>query len=381
MKKVIMFKNFNLILLKTVLILNLSSSLFALNLKDQTILLNAYIHNIERCLIESDCTLKNLHEEEKLLKFFINIRAKELEYLDKYQVITAQDSYFFAYQVIAKELYQRLQKKNVTDFEYLRAPHESLAKNREDFFKQYPSFNVSKETWAQIAGVPVENLLDFLEQNEQDDDSESDDEDEKTNKQLVEQIYAITDTCPEISRQLIAGNLSIETYAPADSAFDVFMDGIGIVTSQDTNSEEAYFEKLKSHLIEMFDHAGLSRASYAPYLDGLIQVAPKTQQGIITQIFLPKNHIEDFLYIAFPFGLLNSIEDEIIHQVFATFQSNRLKPNFNINKNLQVRIIAGSLFNDEVKIFRHTLIPQTEQDAYLQYVENTIEQILLHEEM
>lgn len=374
-----MFKNFNLILLNIVFILNLSVSLFAVNLENPALILNSYTHNIEKCLIESDCTLKNLQEKEDLLKFFINIRAKELEHLDKYQVITAQDSYFFAYQVIAKELYQRLQKKNLIDFEYLRAPHKSLAKNREDFFKQYPSLNVSKEIWAQIAGVPVENLLDFLEQSEQDDDRESDNEDEAPNHSLVEQIYAITDTCPEISRQLIAGNLSIETYVPADSAFDLFMDGIGVVTSQNANSEEDYLEKLKDHLIEMFDHAGLSRASYEPYLDDLIQTAPRTQRGIITQIFLPKDHIEDFLYIAFPFGLLNSIEDEIIHQVFATFQSNRLKPNFNINKNLQVRLIAGSLFNDEVKIFRHTLIPQTEQDAYLQYVKNTIDQILLHE--
>lgn len=373
-----MFKFLKLCVLNIVFIFCFDFNLFAEIVEDHSRILNPYISNIERCLTESENTFEDLNEKENVLQLLMDMRLKELEYADKYQVVTAQDSYFFAYQVIAKELYQRIQEKKFNDFEFLRAPHASLAKDREDFFKKYPSFNVSKEVWAQIAQVPVEDLLDFIEQMWNDDENDEVSEEETEISLVLEDLYALDDTLIEISAQLISANLSMETLVPADSAFDVFMGGEGIAASLGID-HSAYLKKLTNHLSEIFDHAGLLRASYEPYLQHLIEAAPKTSRGIINQIFLPKEHIEDFLYIAFPFGLLNSAHDEIVHQVFTSFQTDRLKPNFNMNKNLQVRVIAGKLFDDQVNIFRYTLIPQNEQEAYLQYVKSVIDQILLDE--
>src|ERR1700722_19602823 len=66
---------------------------------------------IEKILTQLQCKfnfLENIKKREEILQLFIQIRFKELEYTNKYQFITAQDSRYFAYQVIAKELYETI---------------------------------------------------------------------------------------------------------------------------------------------------------------------------------------------------------------------------------------------------------------------------------
>jgi hypothetical protein len=299
--------------------------------------------------------LKDLDRKNEILTLLLEVRKQEEQYSDFYQVVTAQDSQFFAYQVIAKELYKKIEGKEIPDFEFLRYPNIELIDNRKDLFSHFPSLNISKEA--------LEKLYKVFEAKEE-------------SPEHQEGKQEVNDILPEVSRQLLSVNFSLETCIPLDSALFVFIKGRGVVEGCIGQSDAEYKSKFVAHIEEIFHSAGIKQEAYKPYLESLVQAAPMTKEGIINQIFLPKEKMKDFLYLSMSAGYLHDAKDEKIHEVIAAFQEERLRDDFPIDRNFQARVIVGSLFNEEVKIFRHTLIPQEEQEAYQSFVETTIDHII-----
>jgi len=127
---------------------------------------------------------------------------------------------------------------------------------------------------------------------------------------------------------------------------------------------------------QLFESAGLPQLAYEPYLEKLINAAPRTEQGIINQIFLPKENIERYLYFSMSGGLLHPEQNRNIHATIQKFQQDRVSPSFDSKKNVQVRILAGSLFEEAVEIYRYSLIPKQARKAYEQFVEEVLQAIL-----
>jgi hypothetical protein len=124
----------------------------------------------------------------------------------------------------------------------------------------------------------------------------------------------------------------------------------------------------------IFDSAGIEKSVYQPYLRQLIDMAPKTNEGIINQIFLPIENIENYLYIASSCGFLTTKNTDI-HQTIAHFQKVRFD-NFILKENMQVRLVIGSLFDENIHIYRYTLIPKNEQESYKNIVKTIIQKML-----
>lgn len=281
-----------------------------------------YIEHINKNLNGFEC------RRQEILNLMVQVRVKELEKCDLYQFVNAQDSRFFAYQVIAKCLYEMQACTAVDDFEFLRFPHGGLQQSAAEFFKKFP----------------------------------------RLHRKDSDKMF---DLEPEISRQVLSGSLSMETNTPRDSAFYVFMHGKGV--SHFFNPHEDLFER---HIAELFESAGFPQSVYGPYLRQLIGCAPKTNEGIINQIFLPKCTIEKYLYFASTGGPLHSEQNQNIHETIAQFQKERLCCDFDREKNIQARLFVGSLFDGQVKIYRYTLIPEQEQIAYKKLVRETLQKMI-----
>jgi hypothetical protein len=303
-----------------------------------------YVNHVQKCLDELEAKFPNLqqpYKRRKILNLLKEVRLKELENRGKYQVLHAQDSLFFAYQVIAKHLYEALilgyNKEEVPNFEFLRYPHPDLLKNTDEFFQKFPGL--------------IRNM------------------------KVADQSL---DANPEISLQLLSVSFSMEYYVPVDSALFIFVWGKGISEWSSAKTEEIYKEKFKLHLKELFESAGIASHAYEAFLDLLIERAPKTDEGIINQIIFPKEKVGDYLYLAKPLGFLDQGPNEKIDIVLEEFQQNRLKTgdDFDHRMNLQARFIAGSLFNKDITIYRYSLIPEDVQEEYEKIVEETIHRIL-----
>lgn len=308
--------------------------------------LDIYISNIQRGLdyLQEKFSYLEIQDREKIIELFIKLRLKELENFNYYQVITSQDSQYFAYQVIAKELHKKLYGEMYNNFEFLRYPNDSFATSLDDLFQKYPFLKegVKKHMGNQASQDDITGIFD--------------------------------DTSPEVSREILSVSLSMETIVSVDSSFFVFVWGKGISDWSNSKKEEIYRERFVQHISEIFESAGISKIYYKPYLEDLVNKAPKTNEGIINQIFLPKENINKYLYISSAGGFLKSIEK--IDKYFEQFQENRLYPNFNIHENIQARVIVGTLFDNYVSIFRYTLIPEEEQEIYKIYVSKILDLIL-----
>lgn len=337
--------------------------------------LQSYLANINKGFDylrkkEISPSLNNPKRTKEIIDLLIAIRKKEELFPDKYQVVTSQDSRFFAYQVIAKELYQQQNGSVFSDFEFLRYPNKQLAQSRKELFAKYPTLNLTKEQAEELRGI-AETEKKAMENGNEGDEDQDDDNDEDSGP------YSINDTKPEISGQLVAANLSMETCLSLDSALFVFVDGKGVVEGHKGLENEEYVNHFANYIRELFQNAGIAPEIYEQYIPTLIYNAPITKEGIVDQIFLPKERVQEFLYMSTPGGFLDLMQDEKIHEIFASFQSDRLRPSFKIDKNIQVRLIAGTLFNQDVKIFRHTLIPKEEQKNYILLVQEIVKQILI----
>jgi hypothetical protein len=397
-----------------------------------------YLFNIEKALDAG-----KFHEIFKPLEYpnrkevkelFLRIYENEKAHPDFIQCLNAQDSFFYAYQVIAKELYRKLYGFPREDFEFLRFPTQNLLKTKEEFFSRYPSFIFSKEELAKEFKTTPDKLDETIKTFELCDEEEylkiskhedetsirlakefnttpdkldetiralntSDDEEylkitneekaderfdegELNNSELDDYAetasrFQINDTISEISREIVSVNFTMETYRPLDSAMCAFLSSHSISLASISQDEAEYKQKLIQILYELFDSIPLPRKKLESCIEKLIEKAPRTNCGIINQIFLPKENVSHFLYLSFGGGFLHSIYDSNFEDSYGEFQANRQEESFRTFRNFQARIIAGSLFEDpKVKIIRYTLIPEETQRQYELFVRDVIDELL-----
>lgn len=286
-------------------------------------------------------SLDDIENLKQILKLCLNVRENEAKYPDYYQFVTAQTSQYNAYQVIAKELYQMNTKQMREDFEFLRYPSSSLISHFDEFFIKYPQLLAN-----------ADNTIDG-------------------SNFLID-----TDINPEIGSQLISANPSLETHSPYDSAMWIFMEGKGAMRAFPFFKAQIPPEKecFKSHLRQLFVAAGIFQEKIEPYLDLLVENAPQTPEGIISQIFIPKQRIREFAYVSLPCGFYDAKSSNEIDKTISDFQLDRMQETYSY-ENLQFRLLAGKLFDDEVRIFRYSLIPIEEQNAYRKLVLEVLKKI------
>lgn len=354
-----------------------------------------YLINIEKALEachfnEYPEVLTNPNFQEDVKELFLRIYENEKKYPDFIQCLTAQDSLFFAYQVIAKELYRKLYGMPRDDFEFLRFPTQNLLKSREEFFLQYPSLILSEEELAKEFKTSPDKLEEafnlYVMQDEEDylkisrgeketrhefDDDDDDDDDEMPSR------FQINDTLAEVSKELLSVNFTMETYRPLDSALFVFLSGTSVSLAALSDNEEVYKQKFTKILKELFDPLSLPKEKLTECLEKLIEKAPRSKFGIINQIFIPKENITKYIYLSFAGGFLHSIYDSKFEESYSEFQNNRQEESFRTFKNFQARVIAGSLFeNPQIKILRYALIPKEAEMQYESIVREAIDELL-----
>ena len=139
-------------------------------------------------------------------------------------------------------------------------------------------------------------------------------------------------------------------------------------------------ERFKSHLEELFNSIGLSPAKFNPFIEEVMARAPNPYEGIVNQIFIPKDRVREFLYISYPMGFVNHELNSKLDQAFADFQIDRFSDDCQ-NDNLQVRILAGKLFDEDVHIFRYSLIPLNEQLTFEQFVSEELDKLYLESKL
>ncbi len=355
----------------------------------------AYLVNIEKALEachfnENFETLTNSNLREEIKELFLRIYENEKNYPDFIQCITAQDSLFFAYQVIAKELYRKLYGMPRDDFEFLRFPTQNLLKSREEFFLQYPSLILSNEELAKefkTAPDKLEEAFNIYEKQdeenylrisrgEEETHNELDDDDYEEDEETLPR-FQINDTMAEISKELLSVNFTMETYRPLDSALFVFLSGNSVSLASLSDDQEEYKEKFTKILHELFDSLFLPKEKLTECLEKLIDKAPRSKFGIINQIFIPKENITNHMYLSFGGGFLHSVYDSKFEESYSEFQNNRQEEYFRTFRNFQARVIAGSLFeNSQVKILRYTLIPKETEAQYETIVRDAIDELL-----
>lgn len=276
------------------------------------------------------------------------------------------------------------------DFEFLRLPKQNLLKSKEEFFLRYPSLILSEEELAKGFRTTPDNLEEALSiyekqdeenylrisrgeeetRNEFDDDNSM--EDEETSSR-----FQINDTLPEISKELLSVNFTMETYRPLDSALFVFLSGKSVSLTSLSDDQEEYNQKFTKILNELFDSLPLPKEKLNACLEKLIDKAPSSEFGIINQIFIPKENLTKHMYLSFGGGFLHSVYDSRFEESYREFQNNRQEESFRTFRNYQARVIAGSLFeNPQIKILRYTLIPKEAEKDYETIVREAIDELL-----
>lgn len=355
---------------------------------------DSYLINIEKALEachfnENPENLTNPNLREEIKELFLRIYENEKKYPDFIQCITAQDSLFFTYQVIAKELYHKLYSMPRDDFEFLRFPTQNLLKSREDFFLKYPSLILSGEELAKEFKTTPDKLKEafniYEKQDEEDylrisrgeKETHNESDNEENEDETTSSRLQINDTMPEISRELLSVNFTMETYRPLDSALFVFLSGSSVSLTSLSDDQEEHKQKFTKILHELFDSLLLPKEKLNEWLEKLIDKAPPSKFGIINQIFIPKENITKHIYLSFGGGFRHSFYDSNFEESYIEFQNNRQEESFRTFRNFQARVIAGSLFeNPQVKILRYTLIPKETEIQYEAIVRDAIDELL-----
>lgn len=397
---------------------------------------NAYEINIERNL-----NINSLYDEylkqykqgtklnnneglrEKAKQISLQVYEKEQEHPDFVHCVTSQDSIFYSYQVVVKELYSRIYGEGRKDFEFLRVPSPNLSTSPQELLQKFPTLNLDLNLirYKDSHTVPPEDYNEYIKENEkklefsverflegffqhfytknnkiffddpyllyknlrkfdqnkiyQDDEDEDDDEDSFDGIDRFDEfseLYNINDTIAEISKEVLSVSFSLENWSAYDSAMFVFLLNRSVAFSED---KAEYHQRIKDIFKEAFELLQLSDEIKDSFIERLIAKAPLTPLGIINQIFLPKENVKDFLYLSYPFGFYHPYNSDF-ERVLEDFHNNRLQEDFRIFRSFQARIVVGSLFLDErVKIFRHTLISEEEQKEYEHFVKEVFDEI------
>lgn len=275
-----------------------------------------------------------------------HVRKVELAHPEYYQVLSAQDPYYLGYQIILEEFY----KADFKHFTFLRATSASLPDQADLFLQDHPTL-----------------LIDF--------DAALKDYSSKTNKndpstddffRYMCDTYSFNpeelDSSPEISYQLISASLGLATALPMDSAAWVFSKGHGVVKGK--RSMDLRIEDIASHTLKALAHETTVSKPLASVVKELIEATPVTDEGLLLQFFFEKSTANTRLYPSLSLGFYNYAFDGDLDLFFETYRTKSLEKKFNRKENYQVRILAGALDPESVRIKRYTLIRPEQVEAY-----------------
>jgi hypothetical protein len=282
--------------------------------------------------------------DEKIISLnplFLDIFRKEKELAkDYYQVITGQNSIFLCYQIILKELHQILENKKFTHYEFLRDSLEKKYQNLSEFFSVHPNL------------LKFDELIKQLENNDR-----------------VDINNFVEEDIPEMSERLISASLTMETCTFLESAQYIFANGSGLGKFAE-NKE--YLNKL---ITAVFDRRGIPSAIYEPYINEWMEMLPKSDEGIIVQIFIHKTFVDDLLYVSFPKGLRLTETNDLI-TFFHNFNKSRLTRDFDIFACTQARVLIDALSPENAQIFRYSVIDPEKIKGFTLFIRKCLYEIL-----
>jgi hypothetical protein len=330
--------------------------------------------------------------EEQISSYFpmfLSMYRKEKELSSEYyQAVTGMPPRFLAFQMILKELYRLIDRIELEDYEFLRAKFNDF-KHLNEFFVTYPDLL----RWNELI-QPCYKIYDKYQLLDQDGHMPRDilDTIEEPLKSIIQkeideiqplldkQKTFISDTDSIVSDHLISASFSMETSSPMDSAHYVFITGSGM--SSDKEKDNFIYDKL----MPFAGSVNMSEESFKALLEDLVSRCPFSREGILMQIFIPKEKAKEMMFVALAGGFLadqqylNLIHDgyaatsgsEDLEKFYNYFEYIRLTENFDIDENYQLRLLADCLRSDETKIFRYTTIPQEQLDTYQDYIRTSL---------
>lgn len=296
---------------------------------------------------DEDCCLHLT--EDKILQIepivkVLSQREAELKN-DYYQVITGQDSRFLAYQIILKEFYKLKYGQSFDEYEFLRPYNDpELRNDLSQFFSEHPDLLDADRLMAETENMNCDQLIEFWENVE-------------------------NDTYPEITRQLISASLTLETTVTLDSAQFVFANGSGMCGMDDWSSITTYLQD--AFLLE-----GIDSKKAGKFINEVLERAPFSKEGILMQIFVPKDFMKDLGYVSFGGGFVKKVETDSIEIYFSDHEAKRDSIDFNTMENDQVRLLVGNLDPTKVKIFRYSMVDDEVIKAFEEFVAFSIKEFL-----
>lgn len=298
--------------------------------------LKSYQFKIRR----NDFTERHLKAFEPLIKSIIR-RERELE-KTHYQFVTSQDSIFIAYQVILKEWYKIKCQKKFDDYEFLRPyNHCNYEQNLHRFLSLHPDLSQLNRVIQKSLGM--------------------------TGRQSDAYWASVhSDALPAVSKQLISASFTLESTPSLDSALYVFATKKGVC-------QESSYDSIFDLLMEVFHSEKKFTPSVKNALYALIKKAPISKEGVIMQIFVPKNEVSNVVYIANTGGFVRQNETRNIHKHIELFQRKRESVHFDAKSTDQVRILGGALSPDKAKIYRYSTVDERAIRAYEVLVRNFFE--------
>lgn len=268
--------------------------------------------------------------------------------------VTAQNSKFYALQVVLKTLYGETEGP----YEYLRLQHQLEIESIDQLFECYPGLTCIPE------------ISQELEDRTNSDEEASDDEDNEVD--FDEEAVAQNDVLPEISKEIIAASLLPHCAMPQDSALYVFLVGGNVAQQGD--------ELVASAMLDAFTHFGLAKKNAQAAVSKILAEAPKSDLGILMQVFVPKTEAKDFFFVSLSGGYLHKRADREYLDYFDRMHQRVFAPGFlPENHNAQVRLLASKLTEDDVLIYRHTQIPEEQRSVFEARVREIVDEVLNRE--
>ena len=346
-----MFNSKRLTLLLTLFILFSNLPIYALP-TDET-----YWDRVSSGLEKLSLSEEEIAEIEPLMRRVIQTeRAHHPEY---YQVVTAQNSGFLAYQIILKEFYSLIHRQSFEEFEFLR-PYKDPKLHTDvwEFLSEHPDLINSEKIEKQY--LHLKEGWKHLSEDERDDKEEA----------FWKTIE--NDTLPDIRRQIVAASLTMETSTPLDSALFVLSYGAGL-------SQDPDLDFLKKELLYAFSLEGISHSATEKILQNLLEKAPTSERGIILQIFVPKEEASPLMYISYGIGFVKTKETEEMETYFRNHELKRESDEFDRKKNDQVRILVGALEPGKVKVFRYSCIDPHVIQTYKNLVRSKLKSLISYD--
>lgn len=301
--------------------------------------LHSYEENVYLKRINDHWDFNESPENSQLREIFSTIFRKEKTLADEYyQILSGQSINFLFYQIFLKEFYQLLEDGELVDYEFLREKNDRRYKNIDEFFENFPA---------------LLNLEDLLRNDAKD-------------PFLLLNAY-INDRMPEISSKIISGSLTMETNAPGESALYFFM-------KKNTEDEKELFF-IRELIENVFKKYKIPSKAYKGYIDSWIKHRPKSPYGMLLQIFISKNKINDAAYRSFPLGLKLPTPQGIT-KFFDEVYSSRCSLDFDCKTPLQLRLLTDALEPDNCRIYRYTTISAQEIKEFSDRLHNDLYLIL-----